>query len=97
MVIKTIIFQFVRTKKCYGTEDDYDCYYHDYNITYDFFEKSITYNNTQLILILLTLILLILYPVVIKYLYCPSPKKNNNGQSTELYSKPLNDKKFTPS
>ena len=90
--------KFISEKK-YHSEDDYDYYYDERNITYDFFEKSVTYNNAQFILILLTIILLILYPLLIICLYRPRPKKisKSNGKSTELYSKPLNDKKSTPS
>ena len=57
-------------------------------MTYDYFGKSIIYNNVQFILLLILLILIIIYPITIILIYRPPKpkkqvKKNENDDEDE--------------
>jgi hypothetical protein len=54
------------------------------NTTYDYFGKSIIYNNVQFILLLIIFILIIIYPITIILLYPPpKPKKVKQVKKNE--------------
>ena len=76
----------------YESVSTYGGRYRDKLVDYDLFENSIKYNNRQFLVLLITFILLILYPAATILLF--SPKKE--VKSTNISSQDTNDKRLTP-